>query len=234
MEGSQVTRVEALLLDLDHTLFDPATIPVEVMEPVFAAVRKANRGPGSIPDEAIEEALAELSREPVTAVAQKHGWPDPLREACMGAYARVVLPERLPVYADVASIVELPLRKILVTTGVPAVQRQKVASTGLTAWVDEVHIDDVTVVPRRGKRALFAAILEQGLLGPDAVVVVGDRLESEIAAGAALGLRTAHIARRGCSPDCPATHCLPDLLGLPGVLWGGTPAVRRAGTEGDR
>lgn len=102
-----------------------------------------------------------------------------------------MLPERLPLFPDVAELVRLPLRKILVTTGIPAVRLQKVAALGLNAWLDAVHVDDALAVPRRGKPAVFAAIL---------------------------GMRTVHVARWGCSSECPATHCMPDLLGLAAVL----------------
>ena len=109
-------------------------------------------------------------------------------------------------------------RKILVTTGVPAVQFQKIASLGIGAWLDAVHVDDALAEPRRGKRAVFRAILEEEGLSAEEVVVVGDNLDSEIAAGAQLGIRTLHVARWGCSPECPATHCMPDLSGLAAVL----------------
>ncbi len=104
--------------------------------------------------------------------------------------------------------IDLPVRKILVTTGLPPVQWQKVEALGLSSWIEAVHIDDVQAAPRRGKRAVFAAILESAGVAPERVVVVGDRLESEIAAGAELGLRTVHIARWGCTADCPG-HALP-------------------------
>lgn len=203
-----------LLLDLDHTLFDPETIPLSVMEPAFGELRRANRRMGAVGDETLEASILELMGSPITLVARKYGWPDPLRDLCLELTASTVLPDVLPLYPDVDAIIRLPQRKILVTTGVPAVQLQKVGALGLRAWIDDVHIDDALAVPRRGKRAVFEAILQADGIDPAGVLVVGDRLESEIAAGTALGLRTAHIARNGCSPACPATHCLPDLRGL--------------------
>lgn len=210
--------VEALLLDLDHTLFDPEAIPRSVAESVFAELREINGRMRGVSEEALESSILELMGSPITLVAQRYGWPDALRQACLEASSCVVLPDVLPVYPDVVAVVRLPQRKILVTTGIPAVQLQKVQALGLRGWIAEVHIDDVMAVPRRGKRAVFEAILEQERLAPEVVVVVGDRLESEIAAGAALSLRTVHIARRGCSSGCPATHCLPDLLRLGDIL----------------
>lgn len=211
-------RVQALLLDLDHTLFDPETIPRSVMEPVFAELREINRRMRAVSEHDLESAIPELMGSPITLVAREHGWPGAFRQACLEASASVVLPASLPVCPDVAAVVALPQRKFLVTTGVPAVQAQKVRALGLDAWLDGIHVDDALAVPRRGKRAVFAGILQQERLAPEAVAVVGDSLESEIAAGAALGLRTVHVARRGCSPDCPATHCMADLLGLASVL----------------
>lgn len=208
----------ALLLDLDHTLFDPESIPVSVMEPAFGLIREAHARIGGVSREVLEASIPELMGSPITLVAHKHGWPDALRRAALEASATAVLPDRLPLFPDVADLIRLPQRKILVTTGVPGVQLQKIAALGVDAWLDAVHVDDALAVPRRGKRALFAAILEEEGLSAAEVVVVGDNLESEIAAGAALGMRTVHVARWGCMPACPATHCLPDLRGLERVL----------------
>lgn len=209
---------DVLILDLDHTLFDPESIPVAVMEPVFAAVRDANRRWGGVEEEVLERSLPELMGAPITLVAKRYGWPDALRRLCLEASASVVLPATLPAYPDVDAVVALPQRKILVTTGVPPVQLQKVRALGFGAWLDGVWIDDALAVPRKGKEAVFREVLAEEGLAPGAVVVVGDRLESEIAAGATLKLRTVHIARTGCSPECPATHCMADLRGLGAVL----------------
>ena len=210
--------VQALLLDLDHTLFDPEAIPRSVMEPVFAELRRINRRMRAVSEHELESAIPELMGSPITLVAREHRWPDAFRQACLAASAAVVLPDSLPVYPDVAAVVALPQKKFLETSGVPTVQIRKVRSLGLDAWLDGIHVDDALAVPRPGKRAIFAGILEQQCLAPHDVAVVGDSLESEIAAGSALGLRTVHIARRGCSPDCPATHCMADLLRLASVL----------------
>jgi putative hydrolase of the HAD superfamily len=212
----------ALLLDLDHTLFDPESIPESVMEPAWAQLRAAHARIGGVSREVLEASILELMGSPmgspITLVARKHGWPDELRRAALEASGSAVLPGHLPLFPDVAALVSLPQRKILVTTGVPAVQLQKIASLGIGAWLDAVHVDDALAEPRRGKRAVFRTILEEDGLSAEEVVVVGDNLDSEIAAGAQLGMRTVHVARWGCSPECPATHCMPDLRGLGQVL----------------
>jgi FMN phosphatase YigB (HAD superfamily) len=207
-----------LLLDLDHTLFDPESIPTTVMEPAFARLRAAHARIGGVSREVLEASILELMGSPITLVARKHGWPDALRRSALEASGAAVLPDHLPLFPDVDELVRLPQRKILVTTGVPAVQLQKIAALGIGAWLDAVHVDDALAEPRRGKRAVFGAILVEEGLSVDEVVVVGDNLDSEIVAGAGLGMRTVHVARWGCSPECPATHCMPDLRGLAGVL----------------
>ncbi len=211
---------ELLLLDLDHTLFDPETIPRSAMEPVFHAIREANRRMRAVDEKALERLMSELMGSPITLVAREHGWPEELRRAGLEASASVALPDRLPLYPDVGAIVRLPPTKLLVTSGVPAMQLRKIRALDIEAWIHAVHVDDALAVPRKGKRAVFASILDQERVPPESVVVVGDSLESEIAAGVALGLRTVHVARRGCSPHCPATHCMPDLWGLPDLLRG--------------
>ncbi|GMV06231.1 MAG: hypothetical protein AMXMBFR53_25070 [Gemmatimonadota bacterium] len=211
--------VNLLILDLDHTLFDPETIPRGVMEPAFDRVREAHRQVGGLSREALEASIAELMGAPISLVAAKYGWPDSVRQVCLEATAEATLPSALPVYPDVAAIVDLPCRKVLVTTGVPAVQWQKVEATGVGAWLDGVHVDDVLAVPRRGKKAVFGTVLAEEGVARETAVVVGDRLESEIAAGNALGLRTVHVARNGCDAACPATYCVPDLEAMVLRLW---------------
>ncbi|MHB1192138.1 MAG: HAD family hydrolase [Longimicrobiales bacterium] len=215
---SDTMPTSALLLDLDHTLFDPESIPTSVMEPAWAQLRAAHARIGGVSREVLEASILELMGSPITLVARKHGWPDELRRAALEASGSAVLPGHLPLFPDVAELVRLPQRKILVTTGVPAVQFQKIASLGIGAWLDAVHVDDALAEPRRGKKAVFGAILEADGLSAEEVVVVGDNLDSEIAAGAQLGMRTVHVARWGCSPECPATHCMTDLRGLAAVL----------------
>ncbi len=211
-------RVTTLFLDLDHTLFDPASIPREVMEPFFAELRLAHARIGGVSRESLESSIPELMRSPITLVARRYGWPEELRRACLQASAGVVLPARLPLFPDVVDLIHLSQRKILVTTGVRSVQAQKIDALGLRAWLEAVYVDDALAVPRRGKKALFRAILDERCLAPEEVVVVGDSLESEVAAGAELGMRTVHVARWGCTPQCPATYCVPDLRGLAAVL----------------
>jgi len=210
--------MEALLLDLDHTLFDPAAIPVDVVEPVLVRLRETNRRIGGIDDEALEASIRDFTGTPISLLAERYRWPGPLLSACWEAAAAVTLPPMLEPYPDVEAVIALPQRKILVTTGLPGVQLQKVAALGFDAWLESVHVDDVLAVPRRGKRAVFASVLEETGLAPGSVVVVGDRVDAEIAAGRALGLATVHVAREGCDGRCGSTHCLPDLHGLGDLL----------------
>ncbi|NJD18392.1 MAG: hypothetical protein FIA95_03815, partial [Gemmatimonadetes bacterium] len=114
----------ALLLDLDHTLFDPESIPVSAMEPAFELIREAHARIGGVSRAVLEASILEFMGAPITLVARKHGWPDALRRAALEASATAVLPDGLPLFPDVAELVHLPQRKILVTTGVPAVQLQ--------------------------------------------------------------------------------------------------------------
>lgn len=87
------------------------------------------------------------------------------------------------------------------------------ARPGLEAWIEAVRVDDVSARPRRGKRAVMEEALAEAGLAPAEVLVVGDLVEGEIAAGLALGAGTLHVARSSC-PGCPADRCVPDLCGI--------------------
>ena len=93
--GERVSA-EVLLLDLDHTLFDPASIPRAVVEPVFEDLRATNRRIRGISEEALEASIAEFMGSPISLLAEKYGWPEELRDACWRSASAVTLPGSLP------------------------------------------------------------------------------------------------------------------------------------------
>jgi FMN phosphatase YigB (HAD superfamily) len=206
-------RYRGLVLDLDHTLFDPHSLPSSVFEEFARRLHRANEALGAVPPEELERSIAELLDTSIDVVARRHGWPEALERACRRAAGSVSFPDELTLYPDVAAVRALPHRKILVTAGLPGVQRGKVRALGLEAWIEAVRVDDVSARPRRGKRAVMEEALAEAGLAPAEVLVVGDLVEGEIAAGLALGAGTLHVARSGC-PGCPADHCVPDLSGI--------------------
>ncbi len=213
-KGGDRTSYPGLFLDLDHTLFDPAALPPFALEPVADELRRVNEEASAISRGALEASIDKLVDEPADVVARRHQWPEVLYRACLAAADAVLLPDSIDPYPDVEEVVKLPHLKILVTTGIPGIQQRKVRALGFESWLHAMYVDDVAAQTRRGKKALFELALATESLSPDKTLVVGDRLDSEIAAGLALGLRTVHVARAGCSGHCIADDCMADLRGL--------------------
>ncbi|MEZ0112891.1 HAD superfamily hydrolase (TIGR01509 family) [Catenulispora sp. EB89] len=91
----------------------------------------------------------------------------------------------------------------IVTNGTTLVQQAKVDSVGLREHVDVV-VDSEAAGHRKPDRRIFElAAAELGVdLGPHGWMV-GDRLDKDVAGGAAAGLRTIWISQDGPDPDPP-------------------------------
>ncbi|MEQ8331292.1 MAG: hypothetical protein RH859_12610 [Longimicrobiales bacterium] len=211
-----------LILDLDGTLFDPTTIPREVLDPLFDELRRASPAEWGAVERRVDAAFEAIIHRPLLEVAEAFIWPRAFRDRAIRAAERLQLPETLPLMPDAGWLEAVDTPKVLVTTGVAAIQTQKVAACGILEWIDEVHVLDGTIPTSRSKRTAFANILDRHGGNPDSFLVVGDRAESEIAAGRSLGFATYHVAREGLAHACAATWCRRDLWDL-AILFGHTP-----------
>lgn len=77
-----------------------------------------------------------------------------------------------------------------------------------------IYIDAIDEPARKGKEALFTAILERYQLRPAEVLAVGDNPDSEIEAGNRLGMTTVQILRPGVPRGSNATRTIEDLAEL--------------------
>ncbi len=61
------------MFDLDNTLFDSTTIPLEILEPAIAAARNANVAPHAIAADVLEAAIEAARRFGFLTVAERFG-----------------------------------------------------------------------------------------------------------------------------------------------------------------
>jgi putative hydrolase of the HAD superfamily len=194
------TPVDGIVLDLDDTLLDTTGILVPAADRRAVAAMCA-AGLELSEDRALDELLAlrkEGTYEDLFArLASEQGAPVACGETGARTWFRYEVPE-----LDLDLRVELALDELaalaplaLFTFGVPATQRLKVERLGIAArfvtlrYVDKERGEDKT----QG----LAEVLAGTGWAPERVVVVGDSLLGDIAAGLAHGCRTVWVDAGG-------------------------------------
>ena len=223
--------IEAVIFDLDDTLFD---CTAQLTEPARrrAAEVLAAAIPGSTPS-ALHRIQAQLVRhfsssEAIREIARRHELSADHAERALSAYNREQVEDIRPFPDALQTLNELAARKYrlcLVTTGRPERQRQKIRRLGLCAYFDEedgtLFFHDDRRVPRKDQ-ALRQAVRSLRL-PPARILSVGDKLSSEIAASKRLGMRTARLRsgrQKNQRPQTPEERpdyeldCLSGLLEL--------------------
>jgi len=81
--------IEAAIFDLDNCLAPADEVGRKWLEPMFAAIRRANSG--RLPDSALERAFEDCWRLPLDVVAQTHGFSDEMLAAGWAAARGIVV-----------------------------------------------------------------------------------------------------------------------------------------------
>jgi FMN phosphatase YigB (HAD superfamily) len=216
-----VSAPRAVVFDLDDTLFDC------LAQCVGPAHREAARamveaGARASVEEVLEARLALSGLRGLDvddAVAASFRSQNPVRVADAGRrafYDRDPGPlVPFPFARDVLARVRERARAVLLSTGHPATQRRKLAALGLADAFDEVLLDDV--FERPSKEEMLEGFLGRTGLEPGEVLVVGDRVDSEIAAARRLGLRALRV-RGGEFGAIPTPPGVPEADDVRGVL----------------
>jgi FMN phosphatase YigB (HAD superfamily) len=132
--------LRAAVFDLDHTLFDPRSLPVTLFNRIESRFRAA--AVGIVPDAVLEAALADAWRMPFDRVAARHHLPDAATTAWHEAAGAVEVTEPLVPYPDVrAGLERLSLSRFLLTTGFRRLQESKLKQLGLTSLFVTVYVD---------------------------------------------------------------------------------------------
>ncbi len=183
---------DAIVLDLDDTLFDTARLLVPQADArALAALRAAGL---ALDEDAARAALRALrasgAARPFVELARTHGVPT--RDETVGedAFQRFEVPairldERVGRALDRLHAA-CPLA--LLTAGDVATQQAKVERLALRPWFTELVF--VATDARDGKTPALRALLARRGWEPSRVVVVGDRPSTDVRAGNALGCRT--------------------------------------------
>ena len=194
-------RIEAVIFDLDDTLFD---CTAQLTEP--ARRRAAETLAAAIPDStasALHRLQAELadrfsSSDAIREIARRHGLSADVVESALSVYNRGEVEAITPFPDTLPTLDELTVRTYrlcLVTTGRPERQRRKIRRLGLRVYFSEEEgtlffHDDRRV---RAKDEALRRAVRRLDLPPGRILSVGDKLNSEISASKRLGMRTARL-----------------------------------------
>lgn len=229
----------AIFFDLDSCLCAADEAGEDLYAPAFAAIRTANRG--VLDEDRLQAAFREIWHRAFDVVSAAHGFSDAMRRAGWEAFSRIEVASPLRGYGDLHVLAGLPARLFLVTSGFRRLQESKIRALGIAHRFAAVHIDAIDEPGRKGKERIFAEILASDGLRPREVLVVGDRADSEIAAGNRLGIATVQILRPGVPRTDTAGHHIASLTELPPLLvparrprsagWAARKGKRRGGDE---
>lgn len=201
--GKRVVMVKALIFDLDNCLAPADEVGQGLYQPAFDAMRRANQG--SLSEDALDRAFADIWRHSLDWVASKHGFSDAMLAAGWQEFVGMEVSRPMHGYGDLAVLAELPSQRFLVTSGFRRLQESKMAALGLAPRFTALYVDAIDEPDRPGKQRLFEQILQDFRLAASEVLVIGDNADSEIAAGNRLGIRTVQTLRPGVPPTDRAT-----------------------------
>jgi FMN phosphatase YigB (HAD superfamily) len=203
---------KAIIFDLDNCLSAADESSRQLLDPVFTAVRAANRG--TLSDDALDRAFDECWRDAFDVVASRNAFSREMLDAGVKAAAQAEVTTPLQGYPDLGALRGLPVMLFLVTSGFRRLQESKISALRIAQLFAEVHVDAIDEENRKGKRRIFEEILTAHHLAPNDVLVVGDNPASEIEAGNQLGITTVQILRPGVTRGDNAAYYIDELAEL--------------------
>ena len=190
---------QALILDLDNTIYAVSAIAGHLFKELFALL---DQNSDTID---VEGAKDELQRRHYHLVAEKYNFGPGLTQQGLNMLKNIELDVPMQPFDDYQHIRSIPIKKFLVTTGFPKLQWSKVRLMGLEDDFAEIHVVDPDT-SQQTKKDVFADILRRYNYTADDVLVIGDDPESEIKAAIELGIDTFLFDPDGKHPGAVVTY----------------------------
>ena len=208
-----------LLLDLDDTIFPTRSIPPQRVQrsiDVCEAALRPRFGPAQT-----ATIIAKLWHRPFDVVMQHFAIPPTTQAAIAQRIRHLSFTLEIQPFPDYPQLLDLPFRRVLVTTGFTKLQEAKIEGLGIAADFEAIYIDDPTEAERRHKIGWFQSILAHYQISPATCWVIGDNPDSELRAGKALGMNT--IQRLGPETQAAplADYSIRSFVDLKTILLGG-------------
>lgn len=187
--------IKAIIFDLDNCIFDTSSMGGGAISTVLDALHASD-----LSEEIKIGVSLGLKTDPLEDVLQRLNVPESIGEQMRHAYREVDLSPDRPAksYGDEQVIKELPVMKILVTSGYTKFQHAKIKRLNISDLFDEIIVDILDYpAERKGKKKIFQEILDTHKLQKDEVLAVGDNPRSELGAAKDLGIKTVQTLRPG-------------------------------------
>lgn len=206
-----------LVFDLDDTIVDTFEILIRPLEAKAAALLHEHNLL-TVSPEAFSEQLLELRRRNperlYAMLGELAGEEGPAAiELHKGVFSDFSI-ESLIVAVEIRSMIQALRSRftlVLMTEGRRSVQQAKIDHLDLA----EVFHDILIVDPEDGETKLdvLRNYAEERRAAPDDIIVIGNRLDREIAAGRILGAKTIWVrSGEGSELECPADESAPDAV----------------------
>lgn len=173
---------KAIIFDLDNTIYPVPQIGAKLFAPVFELLEIDGRSAHEL-----EKIKDEIMRTPFQKVAKDHHFSEKLTNKSIDILKDLAYNGAIEPFADFEYVRNLPVDKFLVTTGFTKMQQSKIDKLELAKDFKEIHIIDPTT-SKKGKKDVFADIIQRHKYDKDDVMVVGDDVNSEIKAALELGV----------------------------------------------
>lgn len=126
----------------------------------------------------------------------------------------------LPGALDACRELAQSCRLYIITNGIAAVQRRRLAAVPLAEFIEKTYISEEIGYEKPDIRYFRAVFRDIPDFDPATTLVVGDSLTSDMAGGIAAGLDTCWInpKNRPIPPTHPITFTIPSMTALPALI----------------
>ena len=183
---------EAIILDLDDTIFQTKSMEVKVFDVFFEHLFLSLKS--GFNEATINEIIKDLWIYPWDSVIEKYNIPKELIYESICVLDTMDLKLNISTYPDYHFIQQLSVPKFLVTTGLTSLQQSKINALNIRDDFEKIVIND-TFLESKTKLDIFKALVIEYNLTPEKTLVIGDNSESEIKAGNAMNMITIQIVR---------------------------------------
>lgn len=177
-------RKKAIILDLDNTIYPVSSIGDRLFKSLFSLILESGEYKGDF-----GQIRFEIMRRPFQYIADEFLFSESLKADCFKLLANLTYDDKMQPFEGYQTLLTLPCRRFLVTTGYTKMQHSKIQQLGIENDFEAIFVIDPDQ-SNLTKRDLFEKILADHNLNIYDVLVVGDDLNSEILHAKALGIET--------------------------------------------
>lgn len=185
---------EAIILDLDDTIFQTKSMKAEVFAVFFEHLSINLKS--TFNEETINTIINDLWCNSWDSVINKYNINRESILDSINVLNNLDLKLNISTYPDYHFIKKLSVPKYLVTTGLTSLQKAKIKALNIESDFVEIVIND-TFKDTKTKLDIFKGLIVEYNLVPVKTFVIGDNANSEIKAGNDLNMMTIQILREG-------------------------------------